>query len=159
MQLQEDSNNRINRHSQAEKVFESARQLTSVIIKWLKIRDVVLRFDSSVIVRYGNQQGAKKGYNPTKKGRFSHNPLIAFIDNGLIVNLWNSPDNSSSIGGIVDFFDNTIIFLNVNVYRIAADTGYYLVSFIEHLEMKAFKYIIGAPMCQVMQKEILNIKL
>jgi len=151
--------NKVTKHSQAEKVLESARQMTNVIMNWLKIKDVVLRFDSSVIVRYGKQQGAKKGYNPTKKGRFSHNPLIAFIDSGLIVNLWNRPGNSSSGGGIIDFFDNTISFLNARVQRIVADTGYYMVNFIEHLETKALKYIIGAPMCHILQKEILNIKL
>ena len=36
-------------------------------------------FDSTVITRYGNQEGSAKGYNPTKKGRKSHHPLMAFV--------------------------------------------------------------------------------
>lgn len=31
-----------------------------------------LDIDSSVVTRYGEQEGAKKGYNPKKKGRNSH---------------------------------------------------------------------------------------
>ena len=32
-------------------------------------------FDSSVLTRYGVQEGAKRGYNPQKKGRASHHLL------------------------------------------------------------------------------------
>lgn len=38
-----------------------------------------LDFDSTVIVRKGNQQGEAKGYNPKRPGRPSHNPLLAFV--------------------------------------------------------------------------------
>ena len=46
-------------------------------------------FDSSVLTRYGSQEGAKRGYNPQKRGRASHHPLIAFInDLRLVTNFW-----------------------------------------------------------------------
>ena len=44
-----------------------------------KFNNFTLDIDSLVMTRYGEQQGAKKGYNPTKKGRVSHHTLIAFI--------------------------------------------------------------------------------
>jgi len=31
------------------------------------------------MTRYGNQEGAKRGYNPKKKGRPSHQPQLAFL--------------------------------------------------------------------------------
>lgn len=40
----------------------------------------ILDLDSIVITRYGEQEGAKKGYNPNKRGRLSHHPLIAFVN-------------------------------------------------------------------------------
>ena len=44
---------------------------------------VLLIMDSTVVTRYGEKQaGAVKGYNPTKKGRPSHHPLLAFTDEG-----------------------------------------------------------------------------
>jgi len=150
--------NKIAKQSQSEQILIAARKITLIIINWLKTTSVILRFDSSVIVRYGKQEGARKGYNPNKKGRFSHNPLIAFIDSGLIVNLWNRPGNSSSGGGIIEFFENTLSSYDFKVQRIVADTGYYLVNFIEHIEGKAIKYIIGAPLCRIVQREILNIR-
>lgn len=36
---------------------------------------VTVDFDSTVITRDGNQEGAAKGYNPNRKGRNSHHPL------------------------------------------------------------------------------------
>ena len=41
---------------------------------------VTLCVDSTVSVRYGlKQAGAKKGYDPRKKGRPSHHPLLVFV--------------------------------------------------------------------------------
>jgi hypothetical protein len=44
---------------------------------------LTLILDSTVVQRYGYQQaGAERGYNPTKRGRPSHHPLLAFTDQG-----------------------------------------------------------------------------
>jgi hypothetical protein len=44
---------------------------------------LTLILDSTVVLRYGLQQaGAERGYNPTKPGRPSHHPLLAFTDQG-----------------------------------------------------------------------------
>ena len=39
----------------------------------------VLDWDSTVLTRYGNQEGSQVGYNPTKPGRKSHHPLLAVV--------------------------------------------------------------------------------
>ena len=45
-------------------------------------------FDSTVLTRYGMQEGAKRGYNSQKRNALS-TPLIAFInDLRLVANLW-----------------------------------------------------------------------
>ena len=42
-------------------------------------KKLTLMLDSTVVVRYGQKQaGAEKGYNPKKRGRRSHHPLVAF---------------------------------------------------------------------------------
>jgi hypothetical protein len=65
-----------------------ARQLDEVLWQVVRARwiqegipgVVMLVLDSTVIQRYGLQQaGAEKGYNPTKRGRPSHHPLVAFL--------------------------------------------------------------------------------
>lgn len=39
----------------------------------------ILDWDSTVTTRYGSQEDVSIGYNPTKRGRGSHHPLICFI--------------------------------------------------------------------------------
>jgi hypothetical protein len=55
----------------------------------LSFNNFTLDLDSSVVTRYGNQQGASVGYNPKKPGRKSHHPLIAFVaDVEMVANFW-----------------------------------------------------------------------
>lgn len=62
-------------------------------------------FDSSVMTRYGTQEGAKKGYNPKKPGRASHHPLLAFVsDCRMIANFWLRPGNTSASNNFLSFF-------------------------------------------------------
>ena len=39
----------------------------------------ILDWDSTVQTRYGSQEGAEVGYNPHKRGRPSHHPLLAVV--------------------------------------------------------------------------------
>jgi hypothetical protein len=65
------------------------------IIPTAKIKGDFLTFDSSVITRYGNQEGAKRGFNPKKRGRLSHHPILAFLNRSkYVVNLWNRSGDS-----------------------------------------------------------------
>jgi hypothetical protein len=55
----------------------------------LQLNHLTLDLDSTVMTRYGEQEGAARGYNPRKPGRHSHHPLMAFIaDARMIANLW-----------------------------------------------------------------------
>jgi hypothetical protein len=68
-----------------------------------------LDFDSSVLTRYGEQEGAKRGYNPQKRGRASHHPLIAFInDLRLVANFWLRSGDTSSSSNFIAFLENTL---------------------------------------------------
>lgn len=111
-----------------------------------------LRFDSTVITRYGTQEGARKGYNPAKRGRPSHHPQLAFLGSGYTVNLWNRPGNTRSANGIVDFYTQTRGFVgDIKIERVLADSGYYDRNFILKLEEDKLEYVIAAPMHQFFQ--------
>jgi hypothetical protein len=54
-----------------------------------------LDFDSTIMTRYGRQDGAAKGYNPKKTGRNFHHPLMAFMHEcRMITNFWLRSGNS-----------------------------------------------------------------
>lgn len=58
---------------QVERLAEALWTFTADrLIPFGKIKEDFLGFDSSVLTRYGDQQGTAKGYNPKKPGRLSH---------------------------------------------------------------------------------------
>jgi len=127
------------------------------LIPWEEIREDWLTFDSSVLPRYGNQEGAKKGYNPTKHGRPSHNPLIAFLNRSTyVVHLWNRSGNVASWNNIVAFFVASYARVQdrIKVLGVLADSGFYLREFVEALEERRLTYIIAVRLIRPLQREI-----
>jgi hypothetical protein len=151
---------KISTQSLAEKLAEAARQLAITIIEWQGILEDNLNLDSSVLIRYGNQQGAKRGYNPKKRGRPSHHPLLAFLGSGYVVNVWNRSGDTGTGQGAVSFFHQTLILLgeDFRINRILCDSGFYLIDFIEYLEHRGFSYIIGVSISPVIQRQILQVR-
>lgn len=81
-----------------------ARDFARQVLDWAEVHSGNLNLDSTVLTRYGHQEGARKGYNPKKRGRPSHHPLLAFVDSGYVVNLWNRCGDVSSGQGCPSFF-------------------------------------------------------
>ncbi len=148
--------NKIKSHCCAERLGEMARDFAKQFVRFEGISEDNLNLDSTVLTRYGKQQGAKKGYNPKKHGRPSHHPLLAFLGSGYVVNLWNRSGNTASGEGCTAFFEQSVAALGekFRVVRVLCDSGFYLIEFIKHLETKGFKYIIAAPMSPIIQNAI-----
>ena len=65
-------------------------------------------FDSTVITREGRQQGAALGYNPNRRGRNSHHPLLAFVsETKMVANAWLRPGNTAASSNCEAFMDET----------------------------------------------------
>ena len=65
--------------------------------KQMDLGAITIDFDSTVITREGKQEGAKIGYNPNRRGRNSHHPLMAFASEPrMIVNAWLRPGNTAA---------------------------------------------------------------
>lgn len=127
------------------------------LIPWKAIGEDWLTFDSSVLIRYGEQEGAKKGYNPAKHGRPSHSPLLAFLNRGkYVIHLWNRSGNVTSWNNILAFFTASYerIRERINVLGVIADSGFYLRQFIEKLEEEHLTYIIAVRLIRPIQRQI-----
>jgi len=127
------------------------------VIPLKKIASDTLSFDSTVVTRYGNQEGSKKGYNPKKRGRKSHHPILAFLnETRYVVNLWNRSGNTSSGNGIVDFTKQTLARLNgrIKIKMILADSGFYRADFLDFIDEQNMEYTISAPMSRPLQDEL-----
>ena len=141
----------------AETLSQNVWDYLSGLIPWESITEDWLTFDSSVLPRYGTQEGAKKGYNPTKHGRPSHSPLLAFLNRSrYVIHLWNRSGNVASWNNIVDFFSASYgrTRSRIKVLGVLADSGFYPRQFIEALEEQKLTYIIAARLIQPLQREI-----
>ena len=61
--------------------------------------------DSSVLTRYGHQEGSARGYNPKRRGKKSHHPLMAFAaECRMVINAWLRPGNTTDGSNVENFF-------------------------------------------------------
>jgi hypothetical protein len=119
------------------------------LYQWLfgqiHIETLTLDLDSTVMTRYGIQEGAAKGYNPAKRGRASHHPLMAFVsESQMIANCWLRPGNTSSANNAQSFLANTRERLGgKSIGLLRADSGFCDSAFLDHLEQDKLHYIIA----------------
>ena len=136
------------------------QKVSAYFYSWIfdnfKFDNFTLDIDSSVMTRYGEQEGAKKGYNPAKRGRCSHHPLIAFIDDvKLVANMWLRSGDTSSANNFLSFLEDTLSKLkNKTVSLIRLDSGFFQSTILDYLEQKAMSYIIAAKFTHPIQRVI-----
>jgi hypothetical protein len=141
---------------------EDNAQVFTYLYQWffnnLAFDNFTLDLDSSVVTRYGEQQGAAKGYNPKKPGRNSHHPLMAFVaDVELVANFWLRSGDAHTANNFEAFLQQTLSNLqNKTIGLLRADTGFYSKKIFELLEShdKPIPYIIGCPMYVTIQRTI-----
>lgn len=124
--------------------------------------NITLDFDSSILTRYGQQEGAKKGYNLKKPGRNSHHPIMAFVPElEMVANFWLRSGNSTSSNNFISFLENTLSRLeNKTVGLIRADSGFYELDILNYLEKREhpINYIIACKFYKPLQRHIANIE-
>ncbi len=126
----------------------------------IPLSSFTLDLDSSVVVRYGEQEGSKKGYNPNKKGRNSHHPLMAFIsDLRMAANAWLRPGNTSSSNNIYNFMEETFSIIDPGrIGLVRADSGFFGDKFFSFLENKSLNYISAVKMNALLKQAVLDMR-
>ena len=118
-----------------------------------------LDLDSTVLCRYGEQEGSLRGYNPKKPGRPSHHPLVAFLAEGRRL-LWAvlRSGNSGSANGCVEFLRQALTVLPAGhrIGLIRADAGFFEKRLLEYLESQRLPYIMVARLTAVVRKLVIH---
>lgn len=134
--------------------------LQSWMLNQITLDNLTVDLDSSVITRYGEQQGSKRGYNPQKPGRNSHHPLMAFIPQlRMVANAWLRPGNTVALSSYKDFLNETLEILSKKkIGLIRADSGFYANDFLEYFEQRFIKYIVAVKMFPTIKSELRSLK-
>jgi hypothetical protein len=124
----------------------------------IAVNGVTLDLDSTVMTRYGAQDGAARGYHPAKRGRASHHPLMAFVaDTRMIANCWLRPGNSSAANNVQGFLANTLHRLgDKRVCLLRADSGFSDSAFLDHLDGQPMHHIIALRQNQPLQRALVS---
>ncbi len=124
----------------------------------LEINGITLDLDSTVMTRYGTQEGSAVGYNPAKRGRASHHPLMAFVaDTRMIANCWLRPGNTGSANNVIGFLANTLHRLGGKcVSLLRADSGFSDGAFLDDLEQQKMHYVIALRQNQPLQRALVE---
>lgn len=124
---------------------------------WLK-KGLTIDLDSHVKTVYGDQQRAKKGYNPKKWGRKSYHPLLAFIGEtkDFISGIFR-PGNHHTSYHAIDLLKAIVkVMPSGSIKRLRADSGFFSKDFILDVVKLGLEYYITVPLQTWMQKLILT---
>jgi hypothetical protein len=137
--------------------------LTSVRESFRGMSKITLDIDSHVRTVYGNQQRAKRGYNPKKPGRKSYHPLLCFIGETRDF-LWGRfrSGNCHTSKGVIKFLRECLGFipLGIKTIFIRADSGFYSTDFLAGMEKKRsrnIRYAVAVKLYPWIQKHLVGI--
>ena len=119
---------------------------------------ITVDIDSTVLTRYGTQQGVEKGYNTQKAGRGSHHPIMAFAaELKMVINAWMRTGNSGASTEFEGFFKEMLQILpKQRIGLIRADAGFYSKCVLQHIENEAINYIIPAHFKGALRRRIME---
>ena len=126
-------------------------QVFESLMRWqlglITLTEDILDLDSSIMERYGKQEGAFLGYNPKKHRRPSHHPLIATLGKRpWVVNAWLRSGNTTSASNAEQFLEETLALLPTAtaIRYLRADSGFGVEPFLSRVEDKKLIYTVAA---------------
>jgi hypothetical protein len=151
-----DTYKRFFRKFDMEKTGRLSDHLFGWIFRNVQFDHYTLDFDSTILTRYGEQEGSAKGYNPSKPGRLSHHPLMAFVnDLKLVANFWLRSGDSHTANNFAAFLEDTLRKLEgKTVGLVRLDSGFYCKDVLDLLEAKFIEYVIAVRFYIPIQKMI-----
>ncbi len=131
---------------------KGARRLQTLLLSrnagWLcesGLKSITLDADSTVKSVCGNQEGAAKGFNTTKKGAKSYDPLLVFVSEmKLLYHTWFRTGSAYTANGIVGFLQEVKSSLPKKIEKVffRADSGFFSGELFDLLESFVWDYLV-----------------
>jgi len=124
-----------------------------VVLRWQVVgapARVTLLLDSTVSVRYGRKQaGAEVGYNPQKRGRPSHHPIVAFLqETGDCAGVRWRPGNAHTADGAIEWLQLLVTRLReagVSEITVRLDKGFFSRAMVDVLQELGVGFLLKIP--------------
>src|ERR1700694_225353 len=108
-----------------------------------------LDLHSTVLERYGNQEGSLQRHNPRKHGRPSHPPLLAVLSEAhFLLHGWLRSGNCGTSHGVEEFLKEALALWGQReqIRLLRADSGFFDDKLLSFLEQRLLPYIIVAKL-------------
>jgi hypothetical protein len=120
-----------------------------------------LDLDSTVFCREGQQEGAHKGFNPRRKGRNSHHPLLAVLAEAqFVLHGWLRSGNTGPARGVIPFLQEALALLPEGTWlrTVRADSGFFDGTFPDFMVERSLPYVVVARMTSTLKRHCAGIK-
>lgn len=124
-------------------------------------RRCILDLDSTLLQRFGEQEGAVRGYNPTRRNGRVHRPLLAFVSHPvLVVHGWLRAGNAADNRGAVEFLTEAFETLPASwtLEGVRADGAFFDQKLLEFLEQRQLRYVVVVRRKESIQKLVYGLK-
>jgi len=146
------------KQKQVEEVFG---YLSGWLWQRVSARSWTVDLDSSVLTRYGRQEGSQLGYNPLRRGKRSHHPLMAFAaECRMVITAWLRPGNVCDNNNAENFFREVLAVFGERhrIGLLRCDCGFCAGNFLDLVESKGINYIIPVRLLSTIRRQISAIK-
>lgn len=131
------------------------------MFRWLLERHppgrCLLDLDSTLCQRFGRQEGAEHGYNPTRRSGRAHRPLVAFLaEPVLVLHAWLRAGHAADSRGAVEFLHEALQNLPASCTPegVRADAGFHDQKLLDFLEARGLPYVIVARRNSSIQRHV-----
>ena len=124
-------------------------------------RSWTVDLDSSVLTRYGHQEGSEKGYNPKHQGKRSHHPLMAFAaECRMVITAWLRPGNTTDSSNAQNFLNEVLAVLGERhrIGLLRCDSGFCVGAFLDYAEARGLSYIVVNRLHTTIKQRIAGLK-
>ena len=145
--------------SESEDAYTVLQRFTSELLACNFTEDV-LDLDSTILERYGHQEGVGKGYHASRRGQTSHHPLLGMLAKSKHIPLvWLRAGGASTLRGAAQFVEELLARLpaGFRITAIRADSGFYNEEYLRLFEAKGLPYIVPIRMHAPMRRFVAGI--
>jgi hypothetical protein len=147
------------RQSEAEDLYTDLHRFTSELMLRHTTEDV-LDLDSTILERYGHQEGASKSYHGGRSAQQSHHPLLGMFSRSRHIALvWLRAGGAQTLRGADAFVQELLGRLpeGFRITAIRADSGFFNQEYLRLFEEKNLPYIIPMRMHAPIKRFIASI--
>jgi hypothetical protein len=142
------------RACQSEQMYSTLQAMSSPLLAAQAMEDTV-DLDSTVVDRFGEQEGVAKGYHPTRAGRRSHHPLLAMLaQSKWIVHSWLRAGGASTHRGAIEFVDEMRARLpeQFKIRAVRGDAGFFSKEYLQAFEERGLPYVISMKLSKPVKR-------